>query len=241
MSETMRLDRFLAECNRGTRKEVKEYIRRGQVALNGKTVKDSAAKVNPEADVVTLAGQVLSYEKYRYFMLNKPEGCVTANRDGLSKTVMEFLGEEDVRDLFAVGRLDKDTEGLLLITNDGPLGHALLSPKHHVDKTYHATVDKALTLEDMEQFATGLDIGDEKPTMPAEIRLLEDGANPVYEVVLREGRFHQVKRMFEALGSTVVYLKRIAMGPITLDDTLEPGQYRRLTAEETEALSLCGK
>lgn len=249
MSEFMRLDRFLAECNRGSRKEVKEMVRHGLITVNGVRVKDSAMKVNPDSDVILLNGEQLRFEKYRYYMLNKPEGCVTANRDGLSKTVMEYLAGEDLRDLFAVGRLDKDTEGLLLITNDGPLGHALLSPKRHVDKTYLAVVDAPLGETDMRTFAEGMDIGDEDITLPAEIRAVAeeeypelnsrrnpDQMLPLYEVVLREGRFHQVKRMFEAFGSHVMYLKRISMGPIVLDAGLEPGQYRRLTPEEVAML-----
>ena len=174
-------------------------------------------------------------------MLNKPAGCVSATRDGLSSTVLDLLEGEVTRGLFPVGRLDKDTEGFLLITNDGQLGHNLLSPKKHVDKTYLAVTDKTLTDEQMEEFRTGLDIGDDDPTMPAEIRLEEeilgrDGDFWVYEVILREGRFHQVKRMFEYFGSNVTYLKRTAMGAVELDDDLDPGEYRRLTEQELSML-----
>ena len=186
-------------------------------------------------------------------MLNKPAGCVSATKDGLSPTVIEFLKGEPTRDLFPVGRLDKDTEGLLLITNDGMLAHNLLSPKKHVDKTYIAYVDKPLGDEQFSLFKTGLDIGDETPTLPAEIveasknEIIENlekasiakenfSYSTVYKVILKEGRYHQVKRMFEHFGSKVVYLKRLSMGTLRLDSLLLPGHYRPLTPDEILAL-----
>lgn len=234
----MRLDRFLAECGVGTRSEVRNIIKKNRVTVNGEQAKEIGLKVDAENDQVTLDGQLLGFEKFRYFMLNKPAGCVSATRDGLSKTVLDLLDGEVTRNLFPVGRLDKDTEGFLLITNDGKLGHRLLSPKKHVDKTYLAITDKTLTDDEMEVFRTGVDIGDEKPTMPAEIQFWgeTDNGEYVFEVVLREGRFHQVKRMFEAFGSHVTYLKRTAMGCVELDEELEPGEYRRLTEAEVLAL-----
>lgn len=243
MGEKMRLDRLLAECGEGTRSEVKTYIKKGRVSVNGKAVKDSGMKIDLENDVVLIGGHQVKYEKFRYFMLNKPQGCVSATRDGLSATVLDLLDGEITRDLFPVGRLDKDTEGFLLITNDGQLGHELLSPRRHVDKKYIACVSKPLEPEQMSAFEDGVDIGDEKMTMPAKIRRIsdetaakQDGIRAVYEVTLQEGRYHQVKRMFEAFGSKVEYLKRISMGRVILDETLAPGQYRRLTEDEVEAL-----
>ncbi|MDD6043784.1 MAG: pseudouridine synthase [Eubacteriaceae bacterium] len=234
MGDKMRLDKYLAESGQGTRSEVKQLVKKGHVSVNGVTARDSGMKVDSDKDAVKVNGRSVIYEKFRYFMLNKPQGCVSATRDGLSSTVLDLLEGEITRDLFPVGRLDKDTEGFLLITNDGQLGHELLSPRKHVDKKYVAHVSKPLTPEQLIAFAEGVDIGDEKPTMPAKIRPLDE--ENVYEVVLQEGRYHQVKRMFEAFGSKVTYLKRVSMGPVTLDESLEPGQYRKLTAEEVEAL-----
>ncbi len=233
MPKMMRLDRYLTECGAGTRSEVKNLIKKGRVSVDGQPVKDNSIKLDAENAVVVLDGIQLCYEEFRYFMLNKPQGVVSATRDGLSSTVIELLEGENPKGLFPVGRLDKDTEGFLLITNDGQLGHELLSPKKHVDKKYIARVDRELSEEEMKIFAEGVDIGDEKPTMPAEIRRVDE---LLYEVILREGRYHQVKRMFEAFGSTVVYLKRVSMGALGLDESLAPGEYRRLTADELEAL-----
>ena len=255
MGEKMRLDRLLSECGLGTRSEVKTYIKKGRVTVNGAAVKDNGLKVDLSDDVVMLNGRQVLYEKFRYFMLNKPQGCVSATRDGLSATVLDLLDGEITRDLFPVGRLDKDTEGFLLITNDGRLGHELLSPRKHVDKRYIACVSKPLTPEQLAEVREGVDIGDEKPTMSAGIRLIESGSEvelytemaevagisaedfqAIYEVTLQEGRYHQVKRMFEVFGSKVEYLKRISMGEVVLDDSLEPGEYRKLIEEEVEAL-----
>lgn len=230
----MRLDKFLATLNVGTRTEVKKYIKNGRIKVNGVVASDAASKIDTEKNEVLFDGVKLVYEEFRYFMLNKPEGCVSATRDKLSDTVISYLDGEITDDLFPVGRLDKDTEGLLIITNDGKLAHNLLSPKKHVDKTYYAKVTGRLTEEKMEKFRTGLDIGDEKKTLPASIRLIGD--DPVYEVIIHEGRYHQVKRMFEALGESVMHLKRVAMGNVILDRTLLPGSYRRLTEEELNIL-----
>ncbi|MBQ3643486.1 MAG: rRNA pseudouridine synthase [Candidatus Riflebacteria bacterium] len=253
MVSLLRLDKFLADVGVGTRSEVKKLLKQGLVTINGQTVRDSSTKVNPETDKVTFKGQELLYQEFRYYMLNKPAGCVSATKDGLSQTVIEFLKGEPTRDLFPVGRLDKDTEGLLLITNDGMLAHNLLSPKKHVDKTYIAYVNKPLDDEQLGLFKTGLDIGDETPTLPAEIdeaseqditKNLEKASiskdiisySAVYNVVLKEGRYHQIKRMFEHFNSTVVYLKRLSMGNLKLDSQLLPGSYRPLTLEEISSL-----
>lgn len=233
MSESMRLDKFLCELETGTRSEVKQYIKKGRVKVNDIIVKDSSVKITPDTDCVKFDDTVLCYEKYRYFILNKPKGVVSATRDGLSDTVINILKDEITKDLFPVGRLDKDTTGLLLITNDGILAHNLLSPKKHVDKTYLATVDKELSSQDMQTFETGVDIGDDKLTIPAIIKQ-ESPYN--YLVTLHEGRYHQVKRMFEAFGSHVVELKRLSFGPLLLDDSLDEGSYRTLKDDELSAL-----
>ena len=238
MGEKMRLDKLLCDCGAGTRSEVKTYIKKKRVTVNGEPSRDPGMKVDPSEDVVKLDGREVSYERFRYFMLNKPAGCVSATRDGLSSTVIDLLEGEIIKGLFPVGRLDKDTEGFLLITNDGQLGHNLLSPKKHVDKTYIAVVDKALSDSEMDEFAGGIDIGDEEPTMPAAISFFGETGDgqSVFEVILHEGRYHQVKRMFEHFGSHVTYLKRTAMGGVELDENLEPGEYRRLTEAELEEL-----
>ncbi|MBQ0018431.1 MAG: rRNA pseudouridine synthase [Clostridiales bacterium] len=247
----MRLDRYLAECGYGTRSEVKSLIKKGKVSVNGSVVTDGGCKVElggnpgkPEAalsDAVTVDGRTLTYEQFRYFMLNKPAGCVSATRDGLSRTVLDILEAENTRDLFPVGRLDKDTEGLLLITNDGQLAHRLLSPKKHVDKTYIAYVRKPLNDDELVRFMEGLDIGDDEPTLPAKIRRVDDGddcfGGATYEVIIHEGRYHQIKRMFEALDNEVQHLRRVAMGSLILDDELAPGEYRRLSEQEVAALT----
>ena len=231
----MRLDKFLSEMGVGTRSEVKAYLKRGQVTLNGEIVKKPEVKIDENNDKVCYLGQVLSYEAVQYFLLNKPAGCVTATRDHLSDTVMSFLPENRRDDLFPVGRLDKDTEGLLLITNDGQLAHELLSPRKHVDKTYFAVIDGEVREEHKQLFLNGLNIGDEDLTLPAKLNILKSGETSEIELTIHEGRFHQVKRMFEAIGTKVTYLKRISMGPLTLGN-LQPGKVRVLTDEELDAL-----
>lgn len=246
----MRLDKYLAEMREGTRQEVKAFIRKGRVMVGGVPVKKPEAKVEEGKDQVTLDGREIPYQKYQYYMLNKPAGVITATTDSRDRTVLDLLGEDRRKDLFPVGRLDKDTEGLLLITNDGPLAHRLLSPKKHVDKCYYAKVRGEVTGEDVEQFAQGLflaGLGEEKEekTMPARLEILktvstggEEDPGFVSEILLtiQEGKFHQVKRMFQAVGKEVLYLKRLSMGSLKLDPELAPGQYRELTKEEMERL-----
>lgn len=241
----MRLDRYLAECGLGTRSEVKKYIRKGQVKVNDMMVKDAAFTVDENENLICCNGRILTYQKFRYYMLNKPAGCVSATRDNLSETVLDLLKGENIKDLFPVGRLDKDTEGLLLLTNDGELAHELLAPGKHVDKTYYVISDKALSEEEMKSMEEGLDIGDEKKTLPAQVEMFRQPSDEKQEgqengypylLTIREGRFHQVKRMFEACAAKVVYLKRLRMGSLELDRKLAPGEYRPLTAEEIAKL-----
>ena len=231
----MRLDKFLCEMGVGTRSEVKAYLKKGQVTVNGESIKKPEVKIDENKDTICFQGLPLVYEAVQYFLLNKPADCVTATRDNLSETVMSFLPDNRRDDLFPVGRLDKDTEGLLLITNDGQLAHELLSPRKHVDKTYFAVIDGEVREEHKQLFLNGLDIGDEDLTMPAKLEILKSGEVSEIELTIQEGRFHQVKRMFEAIGTKVTYLKRISMGPLVLGD-LQPGEVRILTDSELDAL-----
>lgn len=231
----MRLDKFLCETGNGTRSEVKSLIKKGLVSVNGETAKKPEIKIRENEDIVCLQGRSITYESVQYFLLNKPAGCVSATKDRISETVMSFLPENRREDLFPVGRLDKDTEGLLLITNDGQLAHELLSPKKHVDKTYYAKIDGRVTEEHRQMFLKGLDIGDDSPTLPAQLKILHSGSQSEIELTIQEGRFHQVKRMFEAVGTKVTYLKRISMGSLTLGE-LKPGSVRALTEDEISML-----
>ena len=232
----MRLDKFLCELGIGTRSEVKNKIKNGLVQVEGVNKVTPEYKLDIEKDKVYYNGSLLQYAEFEYYMLNKPAGCVSATSDNLHKTVLELIDTKVRKDLFPVGRLDIDTEGLLLITNDGALAHQLLSPKKHVDKTYYAEIEGMITNEDVVAFKEGLDIGENTFTLPAKLVILESGTISKIEVTIQEGKFHQVKRMFEAVGKRVVYLKRLSMGTLTLDETLKPGEYRQLTPEEIEHL-----
>lgn len=234
--KAMRLDKFLCEVCGCTRSEAKKMVRQGRVLATGETVKKPEQKVVPGQDKVTLDGKELEYREYEYLMLNKPKGVVTATRDSREQTVMDLIPEVRKKGMFPVGRLDKDTEGLLLITNDGELGHRLLSPKHHVTKRYSVTVTGQIGRAQQQVFESGMDIGDEKPLKPARLEILRSGEVSEAEVFITEGRFHQIKRMFEAVGSQVLKLKRLSMGPLLLDPELLPGQSRELTEEEIRCL-----
>ena len=223
----MRLDKFLCELGIGTRSEVKNKIKNGLVQVEGVNKVTPEYKLDIEKDKVYYNGSLLQYAEFEYYMLNKPAGCVSATSDNLHKTVLELIDTKVRKDLFPVGRLDIDTEGLLLITNDGALAHQLLSPKKHVDKTYYAEIEGMITNEDVVAFKEGLDIGENTLTLPAKLVILESGTISKIEVTIQEGKYHQVKRMFEAVGKRVVYLKRLSMGTLTLDETLKPGEYRQ--------------
>lgn len=229
----MRLDRFLGETGAGTRSEVKQFIKKGLVSVNGNIVKDVGSRVAEGEDVVCLKGQPLSFSKFHYYMLHKPAGVVTATRDDRQKTVMDLLSDIPVKGLFPVGRLDKDTEGLLLFTDDGALAHELLSPKKHVDKTYLAEIREPLSFAAVSALRQGVDIGEKKPTAPAKVEILEEKR---LLLTIQEGRYHQVKRMLNAVGNEVLYLKRLSMGSLTLDENLKKGEYRSLKETEIEAL-----
>lgn len=232
----LRLDKFMTELSVGTRSEVKNILKRGRVTVNGTICTVPETKINANTDIVTLDGQELSYSKYEYYMLNKPEGVVSATTDNRFETVIDLITESYRNDLFPVGRLDRDTEGLLLISNDGALAHNLLSPKKHIDKVYYAKVKGLVTEEDVELFEKGLVVDEEFTAMPAKLEILVSDEISEINLTIREGKFHQVKRMFEAVGKEVIFLKRIAMGSLVLDETLQPGEYRELTKEELDAL-----
>ncbi|MEE3420099.1 MAG: pseudouridine synthase [Lachnospiraceae bacterium] len=238
----MRLDKYLADLQVGTRKEIKEMIRKGLVTVNGEIEKDPGTSVSGEEGIIC-DGEPMEYQEYVYYMMNKPEGVITATEDSHQETVLDLLPERRRKDLFPVGRLDKDTKGLLLITNDGQLAHRLLSPKHHVEKTYEAWIEGLVTKLDVDRFARGVELEDFK-AMPARLEILQTYVsqqdqmeNKSYvRVTIHEGKFHQIKRMFEAQHKKVAALKRISMGPLTLDPDLPEGEFRELTPEEVAAL-----
>ena len=234
-----RLDKLLAATGRWSRREVKQLVRQGQVLVNGVPAASAEEKYDPASAAFTVCGQPLTLRRYTYVLLHKPAGVLTATEDRRQPTVLELLPPELRRiGLAPVGRLDKDTEGLLLLTNDGELAHRLLSPKYHVEKRYLARVDGELSAADAEAFARGMTLGDGLECLPAGLEVLPDR---VCIVTLREGKFHQVKRMLAARGAPVLYLKRLSMGPLTLDDSLAAGAYRLLRAEEILALyRACG-
>ena len=233
----MRIDKMLANLGFGTRKEVKKLLKTGAVKIDGETVKDAKQHVDPESQAVTVHGETVEYKEFIYLMMNKPAGLLSATEDSSQETVVDILEEEDqVFEPFPVGRLDKDTEGLLLLTNDGQLAHRLLSPKKHVPKTYFAVIDGEVTEEDIEAFRNGVTLDDGYETKPGELRILKSGIRSDIELTITEGKFHQVKRMFQAVGKRVIYLKRISMANLELDETLELGEYRELTDEELDQL-----
>lgn len=231
----MRLDKFLSGMGAGTRTEIKKAVKAGLVTVDGAVAKDPGMQVS-EDSAVTFRGEPVVYEEFVYYMMNKPAGVISASDDSREETVVDLIAEQKRKDLFPAGRLDRDTEGLLLITNDGGLAHRLLSPKHHVDKRYYAEVSGTVTEDDVQAFADGLVLPDGLECLPAKLEILRAGATSEIEVVIQEGKFHQIKRMFASRGMEVLYLKRLTMGPLILDDTLEPGEYRRLTDEELQAL-----
>lgn len=234
----VRLDKFLSDCQKGTRSQVKNWIRGGQVKVNGSIEKDPGRKIGEDCDEVLLREEICRKRGFAYYMLNKPAGVVSATEDHLTDTVLAFFKDTLDRELFPVGRLDKDTTGLLLITNDGALAHRLLSPKRHVDKVYEVRIRKALTEDEIHRLESGVDIGEEKPTMPARV-VVSGGAaadGKVIQMTIHEGKFHQIKRMLLAVDNEVTGLKRIAFGPVKLEDNLKEGAYRELTKDEVTAL-----
>lgn len=234
---SVRLDKFLADNGIGTRSKVRELIKKGLIKVNNDIVRKADLKIDVQNDEIVYNGEKIEYQKYHYYILNKPADCITATTDSRAKTVMDILSDVPYKNMFPVGRLDKDTEGLLLITDDGDLAHRLLSPKNHIDKTYFVKCSGIISDEDINVLENGVDIGDDKPTMPAKAVLTaSDPKKNSSELLLtiREGRFHQIKRMIKAVGKTVTYLERIAFGSIKLDDSIKRGEYRRLSDDEID-------
>lgn len=236
----MRIDKFLTEVGLGSRKEVKQLLKKKTITVNNEIIRDGKIQIDEENDCIVFNGQPLIYQKYSYYMLNKPQGVVSATKDGKDKTVLELIQTADQKKgLFPVGRLDKDTEGLLLLTNNGLLAHELLTPKKHVDKEYFAVVQGIVSEKEQAYFAKGFDLNKMEQVKPS--RLFIDSVNKEEDIstirlVIQEGKFHQVKRMFEKVGKKVLYLKRLRMGSLVLDEQLSLGDYRALTFEEIKQL-----
>ncbi|MBP7060068.1 MAG: rRNA pseudouridine synthase [Lachnospiraceae bacterium] len=251
-----RLDKILSEYKIASRSECKKIIKKGRITVNGIIADDASMSVDASRDEIALDGAVIACQEFDYFMLNKPSGCLTATRDPRQPTVMDYLPDARRRDLSPVGRLDKDTEGLLLITNDGALNHRLLSPHHHVSKTYEAVVDGIMTPSMIKAFESGLDIGEKKLTAPAILEIIDNNYpindyqimdSKTYDdqapgskvlVTITEGKYHEIKRMFLKFGMTVLYLKRISMGTLVLDSSLAYGECRPLTKDEIDSLMI---
>lgn len=229
----MRLDKFLAHSNIGTRKEVKKIIRSGRVKVNDNIIKNDDYKINEDKDSIYLDGELISYQQFYYVMLNKPQGYVSATIDDRYPTVLDCIYEDYAFDLFPVGRLDIDTEGLLLLTNDGGLAHDLLSPKKHVDKVYYVELEKTYSQKDIEKLEKGIAINDEEVCKEAKVDRIDESR---MFLTIQEGKFHQVKRMMHAIENEVTFLKRVQMGSLKLDETLSVGEYRELSEEEITLL-----
>ena len=236
----MRLDKCLADCGLGTRSEVKSLLKAKRITVNGKVVNNGKVQVNPETDEILFDGEKIQYEEFVYMMMNKPKGVVSATEDNLHKTVLDLIDPLYFKKgVFPVGRLDIDTHGLLLLTNDGELAHRLLSPKKHVTKIYQARVEGVMTAEDAAAFEKGIVLSDGTECMPARLDILSTAQDEsIVQIHLKEGKFHQVKRMVKAFGKTVVDLQRLTMGPLKLDESLALGESRPLTEEELESLMM---
>jgi 16S rRNA pseudouridine516 synthase len=225
----MRLDKFLSNQGIASRSQIKEYIRKGRVIVDEQVVKASDQQIDESKDRIYFDGELILYQKNIYIMMNKPQGVVSATMDNIHKTVFDLLQVPNKKDLFIVGRLDLDTEGLLLITNDGELSHNLLSPKRHVSKTYQVILERPITKEQVLKLEAGLDIGEEKLTLPASVQVVSE--TEIFLSIV-EGKFHQVKRMLQAVDNQVVFLKRVSIASLKLDEALKAGEYRELTKDE---------
>ncbi len=239
----MRLDKFLVEMGFGSRTEVKRLLKKKQVLVNGKIETSAKVQIDENQDEISVNNRVLVYERFVYYLLNKPKGVISATEDDKHRTVLDLLNENArQKEVFPVGRLDIDTHGLLLLTNNGALAHAMLSPKKHVAKVYRAKVDGIITEKDVEHFEAGIELKD-FTCQPAKLTILEvneEQQTSLVEIIISEGKFHQVKRMVQACGKMVTDLERLSMGPLMLDERLELGTFRRLTKEELEKLTIFG-
>lgn len=229
----MRLDKYLCDLNIASRKELKKIIKSGCVTVNGKTVYDSAFHVSELTDIISYNGRALAYNKFVYYMLNKPSGVVSATQDNIDTTVVDLLKKENIKNLFPVGRLDKDTTGLLILTNDGELAHKLTSPSHHVSKKYYVKIEHSLSDSDICRLESGIELTGDGITKPAKVETISE--SEIY-LTITEGKYHQVKRMLAAVGNQVIALKRISMGKLILDPDLSEGCYRLLSNNEIEIL-----
>ena len=234
----MRIDKLLSNSGYGSRKEVKQLLKSGSVFCNDEKITDAKKHVDPDKDFITVHGEQVHYKEFIYLLMNKPAGFISATEDDRLKTVLDLLEPEDViKKPFPVGRLDRDTEGLLVLTNDGQLAHEVLAPKKHVPKTYYAVIQGIVTEDDVELFAGGITLDDGYVTKPGQLKILSSGPKSEIELIITEGKFHQVKRMFEAVDKKVIYLKRIKRGELELDRELQTGEYREMTEEEIELLN----
>lgn len=234
----MRIDKLLSNMGYGSRKEIKADAKNGKISVNGTIIKDVSQSIDTEKDTVQYLDDIVKYREFIYLMMNKPQGVVSATDDNFDDTVIDLLDiGYQIFEPFPVGRLDKDTEGLLIITNDGKLSHNLLTPKKHVDKKYYSEVEGELSSSDIKAFEKGVILEDKYKCLPASLEIIESGINSKCNITIKEGKFHQIKRMMESIGKNVIYLKRLTMGPIVLDTKLELGEYRELTDQEMELLS----
>ncbi len=242
MEKKIRLDRLLSHMGLGTRSEVKKMIKQKRVAVDGKITNVSNTQVIIKEQKITLDDREINYQEFFYFIINKPNGVISATKDNMHETVIDLLDLEDKnKELFPVGRLDIDTEGLLILTNDGQLSHELLSPKKNIPKTYFARVDGKMTQDDVDVFKQGVSLSDGYVCLPAHLNIINSGEISEIELTINEGKFHQVKRMVQAVGKQVFYLQRIQMGNLKLPEDLELGSYRELTKKEKDLLTMAIK
>ncbi|MCC3869479.1 pseudouridine synthase [Terrisporobacter mayombei] len=237
MAKKLRIDKILSNLGYGSRAEIKIYCKKGIVKVNDKVISNPGTQVDIDDDKIEFNNEVVRYREFVYIMMNKPDGYLSATFDKRDPIVLDLIDASYLTfEPFPVGRLDKDTEGLLVLTNDGQLAHRVLSPKKHVPKTYYAKIDGIVTVEDVKAFEKGVTLDDGYETMPSQLKILESGEISEIELTIHEGKFHQVKRMFESVGKKVVYLKRLSMGKLKLDETLDIGEYRELTDEEVKLI-----
>lgn len=237
MAKKLRIDKILSNVGYGSRAEIKVYCKKGLVKVNDKVISNPGTQVDTDTDKIEFNNEVVKYREFVYIMMNKPDGYLSATFDKRDPIVLDLIESSYLAfEPFPVGRLDKDTEGLLVLTNDGKLAHRVLSPKKHVPKTYYAKIDGVVTEKDVKAFEEGVTLDDGYETMPSQLNILESGEISEIELTIHEGKFHQVKRMFESVGKKVVYLKRLSMGKLKLDETLSLGEYRELTEEEVKLI-----
>lgn len=237
MAKKLRIDKILSNVGYGSRAEIKVYCKKGLVKVNNKVISNPGTQVDTDTDKIEFNNEVVKYREFVYIMMNKPDGYLSATFDKRDPIVLDLIESSYLAfEPFPVGRLDKDTEGLLVLTNDGKLAHRVLSPKKHVPKTYYAKIDGVVTEKDVKAFEEGVTLDDGYETMPSQLNILESGEISEIELTIHEGKFHQVKRMFESVGKKVVYLKRLSMGKLKLDETLSLGEYRELTEEEVKLI-----